>query len=210
MNTKQMRRVIADNVTEEQRTNKGAKGIRAFALQQGLKLSQGDIANAVQFVREYIEHVPQVIEMTESAARNRGLLAEARQFLQPAEHYWSEPHDVLPDHHGLFGLLDDAYVFLSVVQTMSMNYQAQTGQPLLSLDLSLANLNARHLIGEPFATQLDMQVQQIMNGPMVQNLYQLMAQWGARMQNLDVPDPLWGNASINDIVNARLGALGVV
>lgn len=209
MDTNQMRRVIAEKVAEEQRTNKAANGIRDWARRQGLGVSQSDIAGAVQFTKEYIEHVPQIIEMTESASRDRGLLAEAQQFLKPAEQYWSDTHDVLPDHHGLFGLLDDAYVFLSVIDAMSTNLQAHTGWPLLSLNLSVANANARNLIGEPFATQLDMRVQQIMGGNLVQTFYEAMAKYAVPAQTLQIRDPIWGNASVDDIVRVRLGALGI-
>lgn len=210
MRTQEMRRAIADNVKEEQRTHKAVNGIRTWARQLGMNVSEADIEQSVRFVQEYIEHVPAVLEATEAAARERGLLADADTFLRAAEQYWFEEHDVFPDHQGLLGLADDAYVCLSVIQAMSANLQARTGRPLISLDLSQANAVARHLIGEPFATQLDAIVQQIMGGPMVQAVLDAMYRMGASMPTYNVPDPIWGNASIDEIVNARLGAMGVV
>jgi hypothetical protein len=37
-----------------------------------------------------------------------------------------------------------------------------------------------------------------------------MLRMGAAMPTFNVADPIWGNASIDDVVQARLGAMGVV
>jgi len=204
-----MRRTIADKVSEEQRTHKAANGIRVWARQNGLNMSEADIAHCVQFAKEYIEHVPAIIETTEQAARQLGLIAEVTGFLQAAEHYWFEPNDVFPDQIGLFGLLDDAYVCLSVIHAMSSNLQARTGRPLISLDLGPANAAARNAIGEPFASQLDTIVMQTMGGPLVQSVINMLNQVATRIPTFNTPDPYWGNASNEEIVNLQLGALGI-
>ncbi|MBI4499939.1 MAG: hypothetical protein HY700_02140 [Gemmatimonadetes bacterium] len=93
---------------------------------------------------------------------------------------------------------------------MSANLHARAGRPLISLDLSQANAIARHLIGEPFAAQLDMIVGQIMGGPIVHAVFDALYRIGASMPTFNTPDPIWGNASVDEIVNARLGAMGIV
>jgi len=210
MRTQEMRRAIAEKVREEEATHKGANGIRTWARQNGIPMSEMDIANAVLFARQYIEHVPAIIEATEAAAKEAGLLSEAQGFLQAAEHYWFEPNDVFPDQNGLFGLIDDAYVCLSVIQQMSSNLQRTAGRPLISLDLTAANAQARHAIGEPFASQLDMIVMQIMGGPLMQTVMNALNLVASRMPTFNTPDPIWGNASPSEIANVRLGAMGVV
>ncbi len=209
MRTQEMRRTIAKKVSEEQRTHKGANGIRTWSRQNRLNLSEADIAQTIQFAQQYIEHVPAIIEATEAAAMQAGLITEVRGFLQAAEHYWFEPNDVFPDQMGLLGLIDDAYVCLSVIHAMSSNLQARAGRPLISLDLGPANAKARFAIGEPFASQLDMIVMQIMGGPMVQSVINALNQVADRMPTFNTPDPIWGNASVDEIVNVQLGAMGI-
>jgi hypothetical protein len=92
---------------------------------------------------------------------------------------------------------------------MSANWQQRSGRPLISLDLAPANRHARLLIGEPFASQLDMRVQQVMGGPSVQSMLEMPMRVGVAMPTFNVPDPIWGNASIDEIVNTRLGAMGI-
>lgn len=210
MRTQEMRRTIAEKVREEQRTHKGANGIRTWARQNGLNMSEAEIAQSVLFAQQYIEHVPAIIEATEAAASQAGLLSEATAFLNAVEHYWFEPNDVFPDQLGLFGLMDDAYVCLSVIHAMSSNLQARTGRPLISLDLGPANANARNAIGEPFAAQLDAIIMQTMGGPLIQQVMAALNQVATRMPTFNTPDPVWGNASVDEIVNARLGAIGIV
>lgn len=210
MRTAEMRHAINKLVQEEKRSKKTATDLRKFAREIGLNVSDSDVQHSVQFLTEYIEHVPEVIEATEAAAQERGMRAEARQFLQAAEEYWFDPHDVFPDHLGLMGYVDDAYVCLSVIQQMSSNLQQRTGRPLISLDLSPANKGARYLIGEPWASQLDVRIQQILGGPSIQTVFETLQRMGATMPTFNVPDPIWGNASIDDIVTARLGAMGIV
>ncbi|MBI4499940.1 MAG: hypothetical protein HY700_02145 [Gemmatimonadetes bacterium] len=108
MRTQEMRLAIAEKVQDEQRTRKAADGIRTWARANRLNVSEADIAQSVLFAQQYIEHVPAIIEATEAAARRAGLLTEVTGFLQAGEQYWFEPHDVFPDHLGLFGLLDDS------------------------------------------------------------------------------------------------------
>jgi len=209
MRTREMRRQIANAAAEEQRTHKAADLLREGARLNGRTPSAGEIGQAIQFMREYIEHVPALLEATESAARDRGMQRDAQPFLQAVEDYWFEPHDVIPDPHGLFGLIDDAYLCLNVVYQMSANVQARSGYPLISLDLSQANAAARQFIGDPVGPKLDTLVTEIMGGPMVQDVLNAWYQLGARMQTFNTPDPIWGNASIDDIVNTRLGAMGI-
>ena len=206
MQTQAMRRTIAAAATQEQQTHQLASGLEGLARRQG-RLGQVNIPGTVDFVRQYIEHVPVLLEATETAARQAGVLQQITPLLDAAEHYWFTSQDVIPDHLGLAGLSDDAYVTLSLIQAISALYAQQTGRPLLSLDLTEANRIARWLIGEPVATQLDLIVAQALQGPLIQ---QVLAMLPALGSTLPTPDPIWGNASIDEIVNTRLAAMGVV
>jgi uncharacterized membrane protein YkvA (DUF1232 family) len=200
-----MRRTIAAAIAQEQQSHQLARLLEDFARRQG---NRGDfnVAWTVNFVQQYIEHVPALLEATEAAARQAGLLQQVTPLLEVAEHYWFTSEDLIPDRLGLVGLSDDAYVTLSLVQAISALYAQQVGRPLLTLDLTQANRIVRWLIGEPGASQLDVIVAQALQGPLVQQVMAMLPSLGYTLQT---PDPIWGNASIDEIVSTRLGAMGV-
>jgi hypothetical protein len=58
-------------------------------------------------------------------------------------------------HVGLDSLLDEAYLAHRLVEEVNDLYIKHFGQPLIPLDMTVANLIAHQLIGEEFANQLD-------------------------------------------------------
>jgi len=155
-------------------------------------------------VREYVEHAPALLEALETAARQAGVTQEVAPVLEAAENYFHQPMDFIPDQLGLTGLTDDAYVAHVLVQKVAEQYHQRTGRRLLPLPMDLAQANAmmRRLIGEPIASQLDNAVNQTFGAPMLQQVLQRLMQWNA---TLPVGrDPIWGNASINDVVNTKM------
>jgi uncharacterized membrane protein YkvA (DUF1232 family) len=207
MRTQIIRSKISDTVANEKRTGKLAALIREFARAQGENLKTAEINDAVAFIQEYVEHVPALLEATALAAQQAGIDGQVMPVLEVVEEYFLNPHDLIPDHLGLGGLMDDAYFALSLIQSISDSYQQMTGSPLIPIDLRPANSSIRVIIGEPLASQLDMGIAAALQVTTIQQgLEQLMAFGGT----MPVEDPIWGRASIDDIVNTRLGAMGVV
>jgi uncharacterized membrane protein YkvA (DUF1232 family) len=207
MRTQIIRSKISDTVANEKRTGKLAALIREFARAQGKNLKTAEINDAVAFIQEYVEHVPALLEATALAAQQAGIDGQVMPVLEVVEEYFLNPHDLIPDHLGLGGLMDDAYFALSLIQSISDSYQQMTGSPLIPIDLRPANSSIRVIIGEPLASQLDMGIAAALQVTTIQQgLEQLMAFGGT----MPVEDPIWGRASIDDIVNTRLGAMGVV
>jgi hypothetical protein len=69
------------------------------------------------------------------------------------------------------------------------------------------NQRVRNLIGEPSATLVDTQIAIALAVPAVMAVLEGLESFGGTLVDRD---PIWGNASIDDIVDARLGALGIV
>jgi hypothetical protein len=91
---------------------------------------------------------------------------------------------------------------------MSEYCQATFGRPLLQQDLSMANLNMRNLIGDPAVTVIEQRIGVTVANAMMQKILQQVMQGGFQFPG--GPDPIWGGASMDEVVNARLGAMGVV
>ena len=161
----------------------------------------------MSFVREYIEHVPYYMEQGAGVAAQLGLGAEMNQMLEGLENYWFEANDVIPDHLGLMGLLDDAYASLFLLQSLSDYCQATHGRPLLQQNFTHANQIIHILIGEPGATQLEQTVGVEIANAMMQRVIGQVVNAGFAFGA--APDPIWGNASVDEIVNTQMGAMGI-
>jgi len=207
MRIQKIRRMIERAVQDEQRTGRLAEAIRAFAEDNGSDPSEDQVRGAVAFVREYVEHVPYYLEQALGSATRTGLKHELNRMVSDLVASWFAKNDIFPDRLGLMGLMDDAYASLSLLQAYSNICRTLAGHPLLAQDLTQANLVIRQMIGEPGASHLDHQVGMTISQAMMQSVVGQIAASGFHFGH--GPDPIWGDASVDDIVNARLGAMGV-
>lgn len=185
--------------------------LRSTVALAGARLSPRDEQQALDFIVEYVRHVPHLLREAQEAASEQGV-SEMDRILQSAVSYWAAEVDLIPDHLGLLGVLDDAYCTLALLQGFSNRCKKATGTALLATDFTVANLAMRGLLGEPAASLLDNHVAQQLGG---QDLDQVVAALGELLGSVGPfvaagPDPIWGNASPSEIANTRLGALGVV
>ncbi|WP_019410266.1 hypothetical protein [Pseudomonas psychrophila] len=113
--------------------------------------------NAVltRFVSAYIEQVPDLLDAANEVAREAGIESQIKPVLKIAEHFFVQPLELLNGHDGLEGLLDEAYLAHRLVEEVNDLYIKHFSQPLIPLDMTVANLIAHQLIGEDFANQLD-------------------------------------------------------
>ena len=104
--------------------------------------------------------------------------------------------------------MDDAYATLVLLQSLSDYCQSTFSQPLLHQNLTAANQGIQGLIGDPIVSILEQRVGITMANAMMHRILGQITNAGFSFGA--GPDPIWGNASIDEIVNARLGAMGVV
>ncbi len=207
MRTAEIRKQIKSALDDERKTNRLRQVLVQVANAHGRRPTAQDLDGALAFVREYIEQVPATMEAIAAAASQVGGSDHVQPILSAAEQYWFTALDVIPDHIGLTGLLDDAYYVLSLLHGISEGYRQRTGKTLLSPNLGPANVIMRALIGEPHASILDAGILSVQQGPTLQALINQVARFGSP---ISAPDPIWGNASVEEIANARLGAMGVI
>ena len=116
---------------------------------------QAELERGTRFVIGYVEQVPYMLKVAITAAANVGLESAMEHILDMVRSYWAQDLDVIPDHLGIIGLLDDAYCSLTSLQAVSDHFQLQTGKYLFPDDLSSANKVMRKIIGDPYVTDLD-------------------------------------------------------
>lgn len=150
-----------------------------------------------------------LLEQGMAAATQLGLQTEMNQMAAELEAYWFEPDDIIPDHFGLFGLMDDAYASLLMLQSLSDYCRATIGRPLVSQDRANVNQSVRQIIGEPAGSMLDQRVGITVANAIMQRMVSQVVGAGFAFGYGGGPDPIWRNASIEEIANTRLGAMGV-
>ncbi len=207
-----IKKMIVEAQQIEERTGLLADCLRKLALMNGVQLSEAQMQGVLEFVYGYIQSVPYFMEEGLKAAKKAGMKEEMESVLDAAERYWLEPFDVIPDQYGMLGILDDAYFSLCLIQKVGNHCEEESGNPLLAVDLTPANTMVRGMIGEPHASTLDTLVANALGAaPMMQLMQQvagLMGTYGTL--SMDTPHPMWGNASVDEIVNVQMGAMGIV
>jgi uncharacterized membrane protein YkvA (DUF1232 family) len=203
--------MIVDALADEQKTGRLANALRERAAAHGRAPGDAEVSGAVGFVVEYVEHVPAYLRDGLEAARMVGRESEMTGVIQEATEYWLAESDIIPDRLGLLGILDDAYYSLTLMQAVSDRHEEESGRALFSRNLKAANESIRNLIGEPAASQIDMYVGTRLNAdPMTQMMRALTALSSHRGAfPISARDEIWGERSTEEVVEARLGRLGL-
>jgi len=201
---------IAKALEHEKQYGTAADSLRSLAAINGKNISQPEVDLILNFVREYVEHVPYYLEECQKIGKQHGI-HETHDVLETLSSYWALEKDLIPDNYGLIGIMDDAYCSLCMLEALSDKYMKERGVPLLPVDLRPANHSMRVLIGESMAVQLDSYVARALGTPdmttAVENFLEgLMAQ----PPIFSGPDPYWSDLSLDDYVNVQMGAVGVL
>ena len=160
MITQQIQQLINQASQYDNSTSDLSNHLQDVLSAQGVSLNERTMEQAVQLVANYINQVPAVFEQTINIADSYGELENIAPLLQSAANYFFNPMDYIPDHLGLYGLLDDAYLTLRMLEKMNQTYVTLCGQFLLPFDLSPINNSVRPFLGSQLATQLDREVTQ--------------------------------------------------
>ena len=155
METSEIESLIAQHCSDEHAEQDLHDLLAVLSERNGVVPDQAELDRGSRFVLGYVEQVPYMLKVAITAAANVGLDSEMEHILDMVRSYWTLELDVIPDHLGVIGLLDDAYCSLSSLQAVSDHYQLQTGKYLFPDDLTAANKVMRKIIGNPYVTELD-------------------------------------------------------
>ncbi len=184
--------------------------LKRIATAQGAAPTEQVLVMAHAAVMKYIESVPQLLDHAYTQAKKEGTLDNIGPVFDAISNYFAQDFDIIPDQLGMVGLCDDAYLAHSLMEHVSSDYNKKTGRPLLAHDISAINQWIRGLIGEPHATLLDGIVKTTLNGPDLQKvIQQLVGMQRFQPVTWNTPDPIYGNASVEEIAKTRLGTMGI-
>lgn len=135
-------------------------------------IGDDDVARLMRFVRGYIGQVPDVLEAALAVATEARIGPQLLPVLKVAESFFLQPPDLPADHRGLLALLDEAYLAHRLLEEINDRYLSHGGGQLVPLDTTRASLIVHHLLGEPFANELDALVQATVDGLLPVSVFQ--------------------------------------
>lgn len=128
-------------------------------LHTAIKLPDQQAAKGLaDFIVRYIKHVPDFIDAIRSMAQEAGIYNDVEPLLKIASDYFLSPPSIVDPHSQLEALLDEAYLAHRLLEEVNDRFMAKSGIPLAPMDMTVANIIAHELIGEPFANELDQAV----------------------------------------------------
>lgn len=128
----------------------GAETLAEF-VSRATALDRADVPAAADRAMRIIESIPELLDEVTDAALRRGMGLLVQPLVDHAAEYFIDPRDHAPEAaFGLSGLLDDAYLALSIVKLIQDSYE-----PLVEADLSGQLEFLRTLLGPDLVADLD-------------------------------------------------------
>ena len=158
MDTVIIRQAIAAAKTHERATAQLATLLktRVNALHKSIQLPSENIIPALlNFIIHYIDQVPEFIDAVDSIADECGLIDYLEPVISTAREFFIRPPELVAGHEGLNSLMGESYLAHRLVEEVNDRFISGYNMPLVPMDMTRSNLIIHHLIGEPFANQLD-------------------------------------------------------
>jgi len=131
----------------------GAESLEDF-IARAASLQGADTRASADRAMAIIEGIPDLLDAVQEAAMIRGIGLLVQPLLDHAADYFRDPTDHAPESaFGVAGLLDDAYLVLSLVNLVHENYQ-----PLISADVTDRLAFLKGLLEPELVADLDAEV----------------------------------------------------
>jgi len=208
MDTTRIESMITDQCGDEHAARDLHELLAVVAERNQVEPDQHELDKGTRFVIGYIEQVPYMLKVAITAAANVGLERAMEAIVDAVRGYWLQDEDVIPDHLGVIGLLDDAYCSLTTLQAVSDHYQLQAGKHLFPDDLTAANRVMRKIIGEPYATDLDRFVTRAIEEAGVMQAVKALASDDKR-RNFETNANIWNHGPAGEMPVSALRGLGL-
>jgi hypothetical protein len=204
MQMEQIRAQIEEARSIERQSGVLYQAVVNLARQNGASISALRIGKVIDVVTEYIESAPALMLIVEKAAKENGGQPLIQPLLDAIEEFFLAEDDIIPDHLGLAGLLDDAYLAHTLLEAISDRYESHSGKPLLPKDAYEANTFIRRLIGEPFVSMLDEHVSQVLEGMCEVEDIDRMLVVLERLQLSPVRQRMQGSLRVSELVGVSI------
>lgn len=167
-----MKAQLTDAVALDRQTNKASVGITNSFMQRGITPSDETIVGYVEAVRDYVAAAPAWLEHLWEVANAHGQATQVDWFLREVEGYCQTANDVVPDWHGLLGVLDDAYVVRRMVRGLYDRLGVTSDPVQDQIDQTMRDV----VLGPEVGAYLDRVVAATLGGPAAQQAFMVELQ----------------------------------
>ena len=210
MNTHDVRNTIEEKLEEERNTNDYYKLCSS-------RLDETQSQEVFDFTVNYLHNSVDLMDQVYSAVSSANCLSTFQPIFNASFNYWSEEYDIIPDHLGIAGICDDAYLSMSLMQLVANSNLPSTNQALIpgiNQDLENQNNYMAFLLGPAVANQLNALSKQTYQSIYIQDTLN-------NIFNAVGVGTLFGGGSmammhntleqnrIDEQVNVQLGAMGI-
>ena len=161
MDTVNIRQAIAAAKAHEKTTGQLAHLLkaRASSLHHAVQLPPQNIVPALlNFILHYIDQVPEFINAVDAIANECNITDYTEPVITVAKEFFMRPPGLIDGHEGLNALMDESYLAHRLIEEVNDRFMCCYNTPLVPMDMTRSNLIIHHLVGEPFANQLDQAV----------------------------------------------------
>lgn len=158
MDTVNIRQAIAAAKLHERTTGQLAQQLtlKAGRLHHSIELPHQHIVPVLlNFIIRYVDQVPEFVEAVEAIGEEIGMGERINPIIAIAKEFFVQPPELINGHEGLNALMVEAYLAQRFIEEVNDRFIARCGNALMPMDMTRSNLIIHHLIGEPFANQLD-------------------------------------------------------
>ena len=133
---------------------------RVQYLHSSIRLREGDGTTALAtFIERYVELVPDLITAFEDFLSSTGVRGAIAQQLAIAKEFLDVPNGVMSVEESLEANMYQAYLAHRLLEELNDELCANYNCPVVPVNMTRSNLIVHHIIGEPFANQIDGAIQ---------------------------------------------------
>lgn len=210
MNSNDIRKMIAKVLKEENHSNEYINSIRS-------RLDENQAQAVFHFTIKYLHNSVDLMDQVYAAASAANCLTMFQPIFNASFNYWSNKYDYIPDHIGIAGICDDAYLSMKLMQQIANTHIPSTNQVLMpgvNSDIEQHNQYMAILLGPETVKLLNSVAIQTFQSAYIQDSLN-------NIVNAAMAGTLFGGGSLNMIhnmleqnrmeerVNVQLGAMGI-
>lgn len=129
---------------------------RVANLHHSISLREDDGTAALgSFIERYVALVPDFITGFEEFLSAAGIGGEITKQVVTAREFLEAPLEIVSTEEGLEANMYQAYLAHRLLEELNDVLNASYGCPIIPVDMTRSNLIVHHIIGEPFANQID-------------------------------------------------------
>ena len=133
---------------------------RVQHLHASIRLREGDGTTALaSFIERYVELVPDLITAFEDFLSDAGVRGAIAQQIVTAKEFLDVPEGIMSAEESLEANMYQAYLAHRLLEELNDVLSASYNCPVIPVNMTRSNLIVHHIIGEPFANQIDGAIQ---------------------------------------------------